>query len=199
MLAEKYVFDALLRASHGKDLFPIEFNSVWKMYRCRSRLSAYQKIRKSFLQHEDYVFGLDGKSLFLTLDAHLSLVKPGREKHQEISKHIQTKEGIYRDGLQKKIGGITEFRIECGVIDLLTASEVIEVKNIKLWKGAIGQVLVYKSYFPEHSARIHLFGKIPQPSSTSFDYIAMIKICCKKLNVNVTFEDSEYSDMISFV
>ncbi|MDB9375119.1 hypothetical protein [Nodularia sphaerocarpa] len=53
-----------------------------------------------------------------------------------------------------------------GIADLITDEEVIEVKNIKNWKHAVGQVFAYWYYFSEYPnsvnkqliPRIHLFG-----------------------------------------
>ena len=53
-----------------------------------------------------------------------------------------------------------------GIADLITDEEVIEVKNVKNWKHAVGQVFAYWYYFSEYPnsvnkqliPRIHLFG-----------------------------------------
>ncbi|AFZ27242.1 hypothetical protein Cylst_5207 [Cylindrospermum stagnale PCC 7417] len=60
--------------------------------------------------------------------------------------------------LQLKLGGETEVVTTIGRIDLLTDTEIIEVKQISDWKAALGQVLTYSAFFPEHTKRIHLFG-----------------------------------------
>lgn len=60
--------------------------------------------------------------------------------------------------LQAKLGGQIEVVTSVGRIDLLTDTEVIEVKEISDWKAALGQILTYSAFFPEHNKRIHLFG-----------------------------------------
>ncbi len=75
----------------------------------------------------------------------------------------------------------TEVACEAGFIDVLTQKEVVEIKTIRSWKSAIGQVLVYQLYFPEKTARVHLFG---DKSSTD---VNVIKEVCKSLGVRVTF------------
>lgn len=51
-----------------------------------------------------------------------------------------------------------------GLADLITDTEIIEVKNIKNWKHAVGQVFAYWYYFSRANVnnslrpRIHLFG-----------------------------------------
>jgi hypothetical protein len=71
-------------------------------------------------------------------------------------------------GLQSKLGGQTE-----------TETEIIEVKQVSDWKAALGQILTYSAFFPEHTKRIHLFGDYtPQKKEVicstllSFDVIA---------------------------
>ena len=60
--------------------------------------------------------------------------------------------------LQTELGGQIEVVTAVGRIDLLTNTEVIEVKEVSDWKAALGQILAYSSFFPEHIKRIHLFG-----------------------------------------
>ena len=45
-----------------------------------------------------------------------------------------------------------------GYVDIVTPSEVIEVKRAQMWKGGMGQVLAYSRDFPGLSPRLHLFG-----------------------------------------
>jgi hypothetical protein len=60
--------------------------------------------------------------------------------------------------LKDKLGGQTEVVTAIGRIDLLTETEIIEVKQVSDWKAALGQILTYSAFFPEHTKRIHLFG-----------------------------------------
>jgi hypothetical protein len=64
------------------------------------------------------------------------------------------------DRLQLEIGGEREVECEGGFVDLLTDEYIVEVKNIKSWKGALGQVLVYGNCFPKHKKCILLFHEI---------------------------------------
>ena len=74
-----------------------------------------------------------------------------KENHKKKKKEIQLK-------LHHDLGGNIEVQTDSGFIDLLTDTEIIEIKNGKKWKQAIGQILIYSSYYPEHTKRIHLFG-----------------------------------------
>ena len=74
-----------------------------------------------------------------------------------------------------------EVPVPCGRIDVLTDSEIIEVKEAKGWKGAIGQIISYGIYYPERTKRIHLFGKCSQKTK------ALISSHCAPLDIRVTF------------
>jgi hypothetical protein len=54
-----------------------------------------------------------------------------------------------------------ELKVLVGIADLITEIEVIEVKDIKNWKHAVGQIFAYWYYLENNdklSPRIHLFG-----------------------------------------
>lgn len=70
-----------------------------------------------------------------------------------------------------------------GNIDLLTEIELIEVKSVKSWKCAVGQVLIYGQSYPNHRKRIHLFGV------ASRKFLSMIRSHCAPLDIDVTWED----------
>lgn len=69
-------------------------------------------------------------------------------------------EAAYRDQLAVTLGGTTEIATSAGRIDIVTATEIIEVKAAARWKHALGQILVYGHYYPTHQKRIHLYGSI---------------------------------------
>jgi hypothetical protein len=92
------------------------------------------------------------------------------------------KESDYSNLLAKQLNGKREVETLAGNIDILTNSEVIEVKNIKAWKHALGQVIVYGNYYPSHKKRIHLYGE------TQESFLDTIRFHCKKLNIIVTWE-----------
>ena len=101
---------------------------------------------------------------------------------QEQRKVAKSPEKKVRDKLHKRLGGEIEVRCLAGSIDLLTSLEIIEVKQVKGWKSALGQLLTYSDYYPSHAKRIHLFGE------TQESYLAMIEKHCNKYGVLVTWE-----------
>ena len=104
-------------------------------------------------------------------DAVNSSKAPKKKKSPE--KRVQT-------ALRYKLGGHIEVETPVGRIDLLTHDELIEVKQVKDWKGAIGQLLTYGYYYPDHALRLHLYGKC---HSDTYD---LIEMHCSRLGIRVT-------------
>lgn len=107
---------------------------------------------------------------------HLSawLLKPRKDKDA-------TEEGV-KFRLAKKLKGRTEVITPVGEIDILTSAELIEVKAIRDWKAALGQVLIYGDYYPSHQMRLHLFGQCHE------SYLDLVRYHCEKRGVTVTWE-----------
>lgn len=103
----------------------------------------------------------------------------------EVPKRQQktTKEVVVRDRLQSELGGLVEVATPAGRIDLLTYTEIIEVKAFKDWKAALGQILVYSGFYPKHRKRIHLFGSI-----TEIERVSDIESACIGFDIKVTGE-----------
>jgi hypothetical protein len=101
---------------------------------------------------------------------------------QPISNPVKGTEAWYRDQLAEKLKGKVEVNTEAGRIDILTDTELIEVKRVSGWKGAIGQVKSYGRYYPKHSLRIHLFGKLTEKR------LRMIQGVCQSEGILVTYE-----------
>lgn len=76
----------------------------------------------------------------------------------------------------------TEVETIYGYIDILTDTEIIEVKVAKNWKHSIGQILVYSKAYPTHNKRIHLFDM-----SDTLD-IDSIKDVCDSFDIILTYE-----------
>lgn len=103
------------------------------------------------------------------------------QKTQKTQKTNKGKEKEVQLKLSTKLNGEMEINTPVGRIDILTATEVIEVKSVDQWKAALGQVLVYGDYYPSHSMRIHLFGE------TQESHLDKIRGHCEKRSVIVTW------------
>lgn len=83
-----------------------------------------------------------------------------------------------------QLAGKTEVSTPSGNIDILTATEVIEIKHFSQWKSAVGQVLAYQLHFPDKGRRIHLFGA----KEINSDARKTIALVCDSLDIVVTYD-----------
>lgn len=104
-----------------------------------------------------------------------SFAEQKRSKSKAIEKRVQ-------NCLAKRLKGKTEVPCKSGVIDILTDTQIIEVKKAKHWKHAIGQVLVYQLEYPTRQARIHLCEECSE------EFKQMVVSFSSRLSVIATFE-----------
>ena len=90
-------------------------------------------------------------------------------------------ERAVRDRLHAQLGGKVEAYTKFGLIDLLTETELIEIKVVHRWKDAIGHIVAKSEKYPNHKKRLHLFG-IQEP------ILDNIQDICDRLGIQVTFE-----------
>lgn len=90
-------------------------------------------------------------------------------------------EKAVRDRLHAQLGGKVEAYTRWGLIDLLTATELIEVKIVSHWKDAIGHLIAKSRKYPNHTKRLHLFG-YEEPC------LEHIEDVCNNCEIRVTFE-----------
>jgi hypothetical protein len=90
-------------------------------------------------------------------------------------------ERLVRDRLQSQLGGKVEAYTKFGLIDLLTETELIEIKIVNRWKDAIGHILAKSEKYPNHQKRLHLFGH-QEPILENIEEV------CDRLSIRVTFE-----------
>jgi len=84
--------------------------------------------------------------------------------------------------LNQILNGQMEVNTICGRIDILTETEIIEVKEYKVWKSALGQILAYSYFYPDKQKRIHLFNI---QKNTNIELIIQIY---KKYDVSLSYE-----------
>jgi hypothetical protein len=99
----------------------------------------------------------------------------------ELDPSSRSLEAQIRDRLQAEYGGRIEVQTNHGPIDLLTATELIEIKRIEDWKTGFGQVLAKSPAYPQHGKRLHLFGNSDRT-------LRNVKACCKEFEIVVSFE-----------
>ena len=97
---------------------------------------------------------------------------------------IEFKEMDYREYWTKRLPfAQTEIHCPAGVADIVTREWVIEIKQKAKWHEAIGQVLVYNTYFMRPNMGIIL---LPWTRYKTTDEVIIES--AKRLNVNVMFE-----------
>ncbi|NEP61453.1 MAG: hypothetical protein F6K31_31630 [Symploca sp. SIO2G7] len=97
-------------------------------------------------------------------------------------KQYKSPEKQVQKRLAQSLRGKIEVQCKSGSIDVLTDTQIIEVKKCKDWKHAIGQVLVYQLEYPDRQSRIHLY------ETCSNEFQSMVISFASQLNVVVTFE-----------
>lgn len=113
----------------------------------------------------------------------LEELQNGTRRYPKAKGKKRQTEKIIRDRLAATIPrSKIEVSTKSGRIDILTDSEVIEVKQVRRYKHAMGQITSYGHYYPRHIRRIHLYGKV---SSKQRELI--VRECCTA-HIAVTFE-----------
>ena len=91
-------------------------------------------------------------------------IKNSEDYHENLCRLVVSKQEQLEKAIQKELclelGGKMEVRTCSGHIDLLTDTQIIEIKEFSEWKSALGQVLSYSVHFPHHEKVIVLFGKM---------------------------------------
>jgi len=85
----------------------------------------------------------------------------------------------YKKKLHKRLGGEIEVSTSVGNIDLLTKTDLIEIKTYDNWKYALGQLIAYSSFYPRHQKTMYLFS-VPQQNN-----LVEIRKICKKTDVRI--------------
>lgn len=107
--------------------------------------------------------------------------KPNRSEENPRRKRTQPEAAIQKK-FEKKLDGKHQ-NTPVGIIDILTNTEIIEIKCWSNWKSAIGQLFAYGYYYPNHMKRIHLFGQAPDEKLQQ----AIFAICAS-LRIGVSIE-----------
>jgi hypothetical protein len=108
-----------------------------------------------------------------------------REIFSLIPSHSQQLERKIQATLQKKLSAEIEVKTAVGYIDLMTDTEIIEIKEISKWKHALGQILSYGVFYPQKSKKIILFGG--NKTIETIENTEVIEDVCDRFNVAVEY------------
>lgn len=171
--------------------FPVDFDLAWVWLEYSRKDSAKRLLEKNFVEGEDYtvekeirrVNGNNGGGAISSEKICLTIAC--FERLRQIKEH-KSRCNYSEKAIIKRIAseedGQTEVIIPAGKIDVLTSTELIEVKKMTNWKEGIGQLLVYSYYYPSHTKRLHLFGRYHSA------FLAMVESHTVRLNTIVTVE-----------
>lgn len=85
-----------------------------------------------------------------------------------------------------EVFGEREVKTPHGLADIVSDTEVIEVKHVSKYLHALGQVIGYSLAFPEKKTRIHLFGT----KCAIEKYRSLAEEVCLATGTRVTFEET---------
>ncbi|CBJ33462.1 FirrV-1-A34 [Ectocarpus siliculosus] len=100
-------------------------------------------------------------------------------EYQHVEKSTSVKECWVRDALASLVGGEPEVETPAGNIDVLSGTEVIEVKYYKQWKHGLGQVLAYHCFHPSLAKRLHLFAHAGEVGTQK--YFDLLSWCATRM------------------
>ncbi len=99
--------------------------------------------------------------------------------------HKNQREAELRDKYKALLGADTEVKTPVGFIDLLTPTELIELKVARKWKHGVGQLICYGAYHEDHALNLYLFDHT-ELSDTEKDEITRI---CVRSRITVKYLD----------
>ena len=140
-----------------------------KAIRMRVQLSAPEIMEQAKISRSGYSTAI-GKLADANLLPDWCSIKRKRHPERDV-----------RDRLQSQLGGQVEAYTRYGLIDLLTATELIEIKTVDRWKDAVGHILAKAHKYPNHAKRLHLF-------SSEEPILETIEQVCTPHDIRVTFE-----------
>ena len=140
-----------------------------KAIRMRVQLSAPEIMEQAKISRSGYSTAI-GKLADANLLPEWCSIKRKRHPERDV-----------RDRLQSQLGGQVEAYTRYGLIDLLTATELIEIKTVDRWKDAIGHIIAKAHRYPNHAKRLHLF-------SSEEPILETIEQVCTPHDIRVTFE-----------
>lgn len=112
--------------------------------------------------------------------------KGNLKKHTCYVRRSESGSILYEDAVQKRLAQETKGVMKkclAGVVDLVSDTEIIEIKLWSNYFKAIGQIMLYGLSFPDKQKRIHFYGN--QPSKAIVDEIMKFG---KNNNVLITYD-----------
>lgn len=187
--------------------YPIDLKKVFEEIGYKTKNGAEDALKAYFKEPEDYMMYQEKKHAtkytFLTEECVIKLKNRKTTLSKEEGEAIKTLKQI--ENLSVLPQDPKQMPPQVGFIDILTPSEIIEVKAANEWKDAVGQVMVYSLFYENHVSRIHLFFRKRKENSRKTlsleeqaKFKEMVEKNCKKLKIKVTWHcpDDKESDAV---
>ena len=119
----------------------------------------------------------------LNLNKHSCYIKKATPQlNSDVEGSSYSAEYYIQSKLENELNGCSK-TCPFGRIDVLTSTEIIEIKKWEEHKKAIGQIMGYSCYYPDRQKRIHFFGVKPNERQLN-----AIHEVCSQLNILLTEE-----------
>ena len=79
----------------------------------------------------------------------------------QLAKEDKVAEKDIQAKIHKWWGGEREVKVATGIVDLVTDTQIVEVKEASSWKHSFGQILSYAPFFQTKEKVLYLFGTCP--------------------------------------
>lgn len=159
-----HVFNTKLIKEFEKNIDYKEVDSEHELVQAKLKNKTTKNDRRGGSNKKHYI--ITGKTY-----ATIALSRINCNKQNSIEKKIQMH-------LKQKLNAKIEIRTPVGCIDLLSDSHIIEIKEARSWKNALGQVLCYSEYYPDKKKKIILFGNTTTP-------LNIMQKVCNKYDVDI--------------
>jgi len=135
------------------------------------------RVTRTRMELADIQTYLVNPSVFKKRQNRIRMKKPLRSEKSIRNALIKRLQKIYGDNVE------TEVHTPVGNADIVTPDEIIEVKEAKCWKHALGQAMAYGIHLPDKKKRIHLFR------GNNRENRKVIEETCKAVGVAVSWEE----------
>ena len=165
-------------------------SNIYKCNTCQKEFSTYSNLKRHTDNIHDKIkqykcefcdFCAAQKPNLKKHSCYMKLSTPQIDTNENLTSHYSIEYAI-QTKLEKELKGRTKV-CPFGRIDILTDTEIIEIKKWEDHKKAIGQIMGYGIYYPKLNKRIHFFG--PKPTEKQMSSILEV---CETLKIKITEE-----------
>lgn len=175
--------DNVIRAI--SNLMSFVFNNCLNLYNYNNAIFRVDNVD---VDYESFDLFLNGGKLFVSCSN--TVEKTNKKSKRDVKvENVKSKsknkgfknEAYYQLKLYRLHRGEMEVKTPVGNIDLLTTDKLFEVKSYESWKSAVGQLVSYGMFYPDHKKVMALFNKKNKSDDKE------IKMVCNSLNIELIY------------